>query len=145
MALFNRADEVVLRVVLVVTFVTDSDDGTLHHEARVVSALDDLSGLEHCLKLADTGLHLALRILGGVVIAVLLQVAKGPCGLNGVSDLNPASSRHVFELGLQTVVGGLGEFCGGIAHISNFLGIRRKAFFEAIASPGSAHQGWGWP
>ena len=48
----------------------------------VVAALDDLGVLEEVLELADAALHVALLVLGGVVVAVLGQVAHEAGGLD---------------------------------------------------------------
>ena len=65
--------------------------------------------LQGGLELADPGLHLPLGVLGGVVVAVLGQVAEGPGGLDGPGDLHPAPGGEVLELGLEPLVGGWGE------------------------------------
>ena len=74
------------------------------------AGVDDHDVGEHRLELADPGLHLSLRILGCVVVAVLGQVAQGPGGLDGAGDVDAAAGAQVFELGLQPVEGVLGEF-----------------------------------
>ena len=54
-------------------------------------------------------LHLALLVLGGVVAAVLLQVALVPGGLDLLRDLYTPGPREVVQLRLQPVMGLLGE------------------------------------
>ena len=53
---------------------------------------------QHLLELADPRLHLALGVLGRVVVAVLRQVAERPRRLDGPGDLDPAPRRQVLEL-----------------------------------------------
>ena len=40
------------------------------------------------LQLADPGLHLSLGVLGGVIVAVLREVAERPRGLDLAGDLH---------------------------------------------------------
>ena len=60
-------------------------------------------------ELADPGLHLALVVLGGVVVAVLLEVAELPGGLDLAGDVDPTDRGELVVLGLEPVVGLLGE------------------------------------
>ena len=78
-------------------------------DAAVGAALDDLGRLEQVLELADAALHVALLVLGGVVVAVLAEVAHQAGRLDLLRDLDPPTGREVVELGLQPVVGGAGE------------------------------------
>ena len=80
-----------------------------HAAVPGLGLVDHLDVLEQGLELADAGLHLPLEVLGGVVVAVLAQVAQGPGGLDLLGDLHPAPGGQVFQLGHQAVVGGLGE------------------------------------
>ena len=68
-------------------------------------AVDDHRRLQHPLQLADAGLHLALGVLGGVVVAVLGQVAEGPGGLDLPRDLDPSAGRQILELGDEPGMG----------------------------------------
>ena len=105
-ALLDRAVEVGVDVVVALV-------AELHHRARLhglaVGALHDLAVLEHGGQLPDPGLHLALVVLGGVVVAVLLQVAQLPGGLDLPGDVDPADRGELVVLGLQPVVRLLGE------------------------------------
>ena len=49
--------------------------------------LADLGAAQHVLELADPGLDLALLVLGGVVAAVLLEVALVAGGADPLDDL----------------------------------------------------------
>ena len=73
--LLHVADEVALGQVGAVALVDDRDDRAGGDRA-VVGALDDLRGLEQVLELADAAFHVALLVLGGVVVAVLAEVAE---------------------------------------------------------------------
>ena len=75
----------------------------------LVAALDDLGGLEHVLELADAALHVALLVLGGVVVAVLAEVADQSGRLDLLGDLDAAPGGEVVELGLQPFESGAGE------------------------------------
>ena len=78
------------------------------HDA-LVAALDDLGGLEQVLELADAALHVALLVLGGVVVAVLAEVAHQAGRLDLLGDLDPTPRGEVVELGLQPFECGTGE------------------------------------
>ena len=73
------------------------------------AGLDDLAVLEQVLELADPALHVALLVLGGVVVAVLAEVAQLAGPLDLVGDLDPAAGGEVVELGLQPVERRAGE------------------------------------
>src|SRR5947209_40939 len=73
--LLDRADEIALGVV--VALVADGDDRAGGDGATGgAGSVDDLGALEHRLQLADARLHLALVVLGRVVVAVLGQVTE---------------------------------------------------------------------
>ena len=74
-----------------------------------VAALDDLGVLEDVLELADAALHVALLVLGRVVVAVLAEVAEQAGRLDLLGDLDAAARGEVVELGLQPFVRGAGE------------------------------------
>ena len=63
-------------------------------------------------ELADPGLHVALEVLGGVVVAVLLEVAELPGGLDLAGDVDAADRGELVVLGLQPVERLLGEGVG---------------------------------
>ena len=118
LALLDGPDEVVRRVVRVVALVAEGDDGAVGDRAvGRAAAFDDGGLLEHLLELADPRLHLPLAVLGGVVVAVLLQVAEGPCRLDEGGDLDAAARGEVLELGLEALVGVTCQLgVGGVAH-----------------------------
>ena len=92
------------------------DDGAGLDDAGALRSLAHRGGLEQVLERADAGLLLALLVLGGVVAAVLLEVALFARGLDALGDLLAAGRREVLELGGEAVVGILGEEGhGGIA------------------------------
>ena len=97
--LLDVADQVRLGHVLVVTLVADGDDGPGRDHAfhRFV---DDLHVLQDGLERPDAGLHVALLVLGSVVVAVLGQVAHLARPFDGLRDLDAASGREVVVLGL---------------------------------------------
>ena len=76
---------------------------------RSCRRLADLRRLEQLLELADPGLALALLVLGGVVAAVLLEVAFLAGCLDPADDLGPAVTGEVVQLVLEPVVGLLGQ------------------------------------
>ncbi len=61
------------------------------------------------LELADAALDLALLVLGGVVAAVLLQVAFVSSGFDLLRDLYTSGAGQVVKLRLQPVMCFLGE------------------------------------
>ncbi len=68
-----------------------------------IDAVDDLGVLEEVLELADPALHVALLVLGRVVVGVLLEVALLAGAFDLVGDLDPAAGGEIVELGLQPV------------------------------------------
>ena len=78
-------------------------------DRRPRRALDDLGVLEEVLELADPALHVALLVLGGVVVAVLAEVAQLAGRLDLLGDLDAAAGGEIVELGLQPVVRRAGE------------------------------------
>ena len=88
------ADQVALGHVVGIALVDHRDD---HH------VVDDLGVLEQVLELADPALHVALLVLGGVVVAVLGEVAHLAGAFDLVGDLDAAAGGEIVELGLQPV------------------------------------------
>jgi hypothetical protein len=80
-----RADEEALG--LVVALVEDLDDHAGTGDARARRRLADLGVAQQLGELADAGLELALLVLGGVVAAVLLEVALVARGLDLGDDV----------------------------------------------------------
>ena len=74
-------------------------------DGAVVAAVDDLGVLEDRFELADAALHVALLVLGRVVVAVLRQVAELARPLDRLGDLDAAPGGEVVELRLQPVEG----------------------------------------
>ena len=95
--------------------------------------LDDLGVLEDRLELADAALHVALLVLGGVVVAVLGQVAQLAGALDLRGDLEAAPRRgEVVELGPQPVVRGLGQLVRFHGPIEPIGGGRRVPGTQAV-------------
>src|SRR5699024_1621259 len=69
----------------------------------------DLRGAKELCELDDAVLHLALLFLGGVVAAVLLEVALLTGCLDLLRDLDAPITRQVVQLGLEPVMRLLGE------------------------------------
>ena len=65
--------------------------------------------LDHGGELSDAGLHVALEVLGGVVVAVLLEVTELAGRLDLAGDVDASDRDQLVVLGLQPVVGLLGE------------------------------------
>ena len=98
--------------------VADELVGDLHaglDDAVVGRGLADLGALEHVLELADPALVLALLLAGGVVAAVLLEVALVAGGADPGDDLLPDRALEVLQLGVELVVGLLGQPDGALA------------------------------
>ncbi len=104
--LLDRPVEVGVGVV--VALVAELDDGSGRHLVAL-GALDDLAVLDHRRELPDASLHVALVVLGGVVVAVLLQVAELAGGLDLAGDVDAAHRGELVVLGLQPVERLLGE------------------------------------
>ena len=107
-ALLDVADEVGLGVVVGVAVVDDGDDDARADDA-LGRALDDLAVVQDRVELADAALHVALLVLGRLVVAVLRQVAQLAGPLDGLRDLDAAARREVLVLGLEPLVGAPGE------------------------------------
>ena len=88
--------------------VADGDDGSCGHDA-LDGVLDDLGVLEDRLQCPDPSFHVALLVLGRVVVAVLGQVAQLTSALDGLRDLDAAASRQVVVLGPQPLVRAAGQ------------------------------------
>ena len=74
--------------------------------------------------MADAGLHLALLLFGGVVVAVLGEITELAGGLDLASDVGATVRSQVLELGLQPVVGFLGQMVG-LGHVGHRSDHRR--------------------
>ena len=103
-------DQVALGVV--VALVPDRDDRAVLHRVAA-GGLDDLRVLDHGLEVPDAAFHLPLLVLGGVVVAVLGQVAQLAGGLDLAGDVRAAVRGQLLELRDQPVVGRLGEVLRG--------------------------------
>ena len=94
---------------LVVAGELDGDDGARSRRwSTVVGAVADPRLAQQVGQLADAGLLLALLVLGGVVAAVLLEVALFAAGVD-LRGHRRAAGHQLVELGLQPVVGFLGQ------------------------------------
>ncbi len=71
--------------------------------------LADLGATQHVLQLADPGFLLTLLLAGGVVPAVLPEIALVARGGDLRGDLGATRTRQLVQLGLQLVVGLLGQ------------------------------------
>ena len=106
--LLHVPDEVALGHAVVVALVDDGDDRAGRDDA-LVAALDDLGGLDDVLELADAAFHLALLVLGRVVVAVLAEVTHQSGRLDLLGNLDPTPRGEVEELGLQPFECGSGR------------------------------------
>ena len=68
-------------------------------------AVDEHGTFQHALQLAHPGLHLALGVLCGVVVAILGKISECPGGLDLARDLHAPARRQVLELGHEAGVG----------------------------------------
>src|SRR5919106_5923827 len=69
----------------------------------------DLRAPQHVLELADARLHLALLVLGRVILGVLAQIAVCPRGFDRCGCLLATRGFEMVEFRLQTIVGRLGQ------------------------------------
>ena len=83
--------------------------------------LDDLGVLDERLEMADAALHLSLLFLGGVVVAVLGEVAELTGGLDLAGDVDPTERGELLVLFLQSLEGGTREVVR-LGHPQNLLG-----------------------
>ena len=79
------------------------------HDSVVRRGLADVGVPEQRGELADAGFDLALLLLGGVVAAVLLEVALLAGSLDLLDDFRPARAGKVVQLCLQAVKSFLGK------------------------------------
>ena len=96
-----------LSVVSSPSYLIVTTDARGHGAAALV--LDDLGLSKELGEVADAALHLPLLLLGGVVVAVLGEVAELAGGLDLAGDLDPTTRGQVDVLGLQPVERRLGE------------------------------------
>ena len=109
--LLDRVDAVPLGHVVVVALVDDRDDRS-DADDTIVHFVDDFCVLEDRLQLADPAFHVTLLVLGGVVVAVLGEVAELPGPLDRLGDLDASACGEVFVFGLQPLVGRPGQLVG---------------------------------
>jgi hypothetical protein len=69
-------------------------------------AFDDLGVLEQVGQVGDAALHVTLRLLGGVVVAVLREVAQLTGSFDLPGDLDPPARRQVVVLAPEALVRG---------------------------------------
>ena len=91
------------------------------HDNVAVAYLDDLGVLDERLELPDAALHLSLLFLGGVVVAVLGEVAELAGGFDLAGDVDPTEGGELFVLLLQSLEGGTREMVR-LGHPQNLLG-----------------------
>ena len=75
----------------------------------VGGALDDLAVVEDGFELADAALHVALLVLGRLVVAVFRQIAQLAGAFDRLRDLDPAARGEVLVLGLEPLMSAPGE------------------------------------
>ena len=100
---------------VVVPLVADRDDGTVADLVGDRHTVDDLRVLDEASQVDDATLHLALLLLGGVVVAVLLEVTELARRFDLAGDVDPPVGREVLVLGEEPVVRLLGQL-GGPSH-----------------------------
>ncbi len=93
----------------VLTLELDRHGHARAHDTVGTRRFADLRVRQDVGELVDSGLLLALLLLGGVVSAVLLQVALIPSRLDLLGDVDPALTGEVIQLGLEPVVRLLGK------------------------------------
>jgi len=82
-------------------------------DAVVRGCLSDGGVVQQLGQLTDPGLHLALLLLGGVIAAVLLDVAFVAGGLDLLGDLGATLAGELGQLALEPVIGLLGQVARG--------------------------------
>ena len=102
------SDDVDLGHLVGVPFVYDRD---LLADADLAlgSGFDDLAVFEQVFELADAAFHVALLVLGGVVVAVLFEVTHLSGTFDLLGDGEPAAGAEVVELCLHSRECGAGE------------------------------------
>ncbi len=95
-------DEECLAIGLVAV-VVDLHHGTGQGDTGLLGRFADLGVVEQVLQLADAGLLLALLFAGGVVAAVLAQVALFAAVIDFGGD-DRTIGDQVIELGLESVM-----------------------------------------
>ena len=114
------AEQERLDLVVVVADELVGDDHAGLDDAVVGRGLADLRAAEHVLELADPGLLLALLVLGGVVAAVLLEVALVARGADLLDDLlarGPLrSASSAWSLSKASWVSQIVTVLGGLRH-----------------------------
>ena len=108
---------------LVITLVADAHDDP-GNDGGTIGSFDDLGIEEQSLELADPGLHLALFLLGGVVVTVFGEIAHFPSSLDLASDFDPTMGGELLVLGAQPVVGLLGELVD-VSHDASVPAVQR--------------------
>ena len=99
-----------VRFGVAVALVTDGDHRSGAHR-RGVHLLHDLGVFDDALELTHPGIHLSLFLLGGVIIAVLREIAHLAGRLDPAGNVDLAASDEIVELGLESVEGLLGQLC----------------------------------
>ena len=119
---------------------------TLHAglDDAVVRRLADLGAAEHVLELTDAVLDLALLVLGGVVAAVLLEVALVAGSADPLDDLLADRAAQLLQLGLELGEGLLGQpdgvvlesaSCGTPDRVKGRYGVPALGVVSAVRRP----------
>ena len=106
--LLDVADEIGLGQLVVVADIADGDDGSGRDHA-LDGVVHDLGVVQDRLQRPDPTLHVALLVLGGVIVAVLGQISQLPGALDRLGHLDPTSGGEVGELRREPLVRGAGQ------------------------------------
>ena len=96
-------DQVTLCGVVVIAVVDDGDDRA-EADLALRRWCDDFCILEDRFDLTNAAFHVTLLVLGGVIVAVFLQVTEQSSRLDLLCDLDATTGREVREFGGQAVV-----------------------------------------
>ena len=105
-SLFDRTDEQSFD--LVVALVADAHDDAGDH-GGAIGRFNDFGIEKKRLELTNTGLHFALLLFGGVIVAIFGEIAHFTGGLDFAGDIASTMGGELLMLGAQPVVGLLGE------------------------------------
>ena len=97
------ADEIALGCIVGVAVVDDRDDRA-ETDFAVGRRGDDFCVFEDRLDLADATFHVSLLVLGGVIVAVFLQVAEQTRSLDLLCNLYTTAGREVRKLSGEPIV-----------------------------------------
>ena len=106
------------------------NDHTQGHNAVVDGSVANVGGLQQVLELLDACLVLGLLVAGGVVAAVLTEVALVACLRDAVDDFLAVRAGEVLQLLGEAVEGVLSEPCTGVVSHACPLLMRRRCRCE---------------